>query len=190
MSSFLIRFCDIQTTFQDSWLRDGEAWAFHASTEVALKNLSAWVDPFPGRGSSVSNEPFFDTDLYTIHTLRLTSTIHLHFDSMSLKISNAASELLGLINFLNPGDYCYLDPILAVRFYCLLFSISRLLADDIHFWWSRLAGTLLLSAYAVWWISLLLVTEGIQWYPMPMPSSARPPITYWSRWEAWAAMSL
>ena len=117
------RFCDILTpfNFQDSWLRDGDAWAFHASAEVALKNLSSWVDPFPGRGSSVSNEPFFDTDLYTIHTLRLTSTIHLHFDSMSPKISNAASELLGLINFLNPGDYCYLDPILAVGFYCLPF---------------------------------------------------------------------
>jgi hypothetical protein len=134
MSSFRCRFCDILITFQDSWLRDGEAWAFHDSADVALKNLSSWVDPFSGRGSSVSNEPYFDTDLYTIHTLRLTSTIHLHLDSMSLKISNVASELLGLINFLNPGDYCYLDPILAVCFYCLLFYYwLGLVADYIFF---------------------------------------------------------
>ena len=81
------------------------------------------MDPFPGRGSSVSKEPYFDTDLYTIHTLILTSTIHLHFDNMSLKISNAANDLLGLINFLNPGDYCYLDPILAVRIFYLPFHL-------------------------------------------------------------------
>jgi hypothetical protein len=112
----------ILTTLQDSWLRDGEAWTFHVSVEAALKNLSSWVDLFPGRG--FSKEPYFDTDLYTIHTLILTSTIHLHFDNMSLKISNAANELLGLINFLNPGDYCYLDPILAVRIYCLLFNLQ------------------------------------------------------------------
>jgi hypothetical protein len=72
------------------------------------------VDPFSGRGSSVLKEPYFDTDLYTIHTLILTSTIHLHFDSMSIKNLNAANELIELINFLNPGDYLFLDPILAV----------------------------------------------------------------------------
>ena len=92
------------------------------------------MDPFPGRGSSVPKEPYFDSDLYTIHTLILTSTIHLHFDNMSLKISNAANDLLGLINFLNPGDYCYLDPILAVRIYSsYLLFISKLVADTSFF---------------------------------------------------------
>ena len=46
---------------------------------------------------------------------------------MSLKLSNAANELLGLINFLNPGDYCYLDPILAVR---IRYYLSRLFIDE------------------------------------------------------------
>lgn len=64
---------------------------------------------------SCPKEPYFDTDIYAIHTFILTSTIHLHFDNMSMKISKAANELLGLINFLNPGDYRYLDPVLAVR---------------------------------------------------------------------------
>ena len=108
-------------SFKDSWPRDGGAWSFHVSAEVALKNLSCWVDPFPGRGSTVSSEPYFDTDLYTIHTLILTSTIHLHFDSMSRKNFNAASELIELINFLYPKDYCYLDPILAV---CIVLIVS------------------------------------------------------------------
>lgn len=73
------------------------------------------MDPFAGREMSCPKEPYFDTDIYAIHTFILTSTIHLHFDNMSMKISKAANELLGLINFLNPGDYRYLDPVLAVR---------------------------------------------------------------------------
>jgi len=99
---------------QDSWPRDGGAWAFHISAEASLKRLVSWVDPFAGRASSCSEEPYFDTDLYAIHTLILTSTIHLHFDNMSLKFSKAANELLELINFLHSEDYRYLDPVLAV----------------------------------------------------------------------------
>ena len=76
------------------------------------------MDPFPGRASSVSKEPYFDTDMYTIHTLILTSSIHLHFDSMSRQNFNAVNELVELINFLNPGDYSFLDPVLAV---CICF---------------------------------------------------------------------
>jgi len=111
----------------NSWRRDGGAWAFHVSADVALKRLSSWVEPFPGRGSLVSKEPYFDSDLYTIHTLILTSTIHLHFDNMNLKISNAANELLELINFLAPGDYCYLDPILATCWYSVIVSFRRMM---------------------------------------------------------------
>jgi hypothetical protein len=111
----------------NSWPRDGGAWAFHVSAEVALKQLSSWMDPFPGRGSSVSKEPYFDSDLYTIHSLIHTSTIHLHFDSMSVKISNAANDLVELINFLEPGDYCYVDPILATCWFSVVVSFRRMM---------------------------------------------------------------
>jgi len=111
----------------NSWPRDGGAWAFHISAEASLKRLTSWVDPFPGRASTYSKEPYFDTDLYTIHTLILTSTIHLHFDNMSLKISTAANELLELINFLNPGEYCYLDPILATCWASVIVGFRRMM---------------------------------------------------------------
>ena len=124
-----MRTCVILITPQDSWPTDGGDWAFHVSAETALKHLSSLVEPFSGRESSITQEPYFDTDMYTIHTLILTSTIHLHFDNMSPKVSKAVSELLDLINFLNPGDYCYLDPILAVCIRYLHLFISRLVVD-------------------------------------------------------------
>ncbi|KAF8811995.1 hypothetical protein BYT27DRAFT_7335959 [Phlegmacium glaucopus] len=111
----------------NSWPRDGGAWAFHVSAEATLKRLSSWVDPFTGREPSYPEEPYFDTDLYAIHTLILTSTIHLHFDNMSLKISKAANELLELINFLNPGDYRYLDPVLVTCWYSVVIGFRRIM---------------------------------------------------------------
>ena len=93
------------------------------------------MDPFPSRRSD--NEPYFDTDLYAIHTLMLTSTIHLYSNNITPHFYYAVQTLIQFINFLLPEDYHYLDPILAVYIYYPLFDLETRLLIDLLFFFLR-----------------------------------------------------
>lgn len=70
----------------------------------------SWANP------SSTDRTLVDPDLYLIHTLVVAATIHLHKDStMDLKMSQAAKEVVELINYLTEDDYELMDPILSVR---------------------------------------------------------------------------
>ncbi|KAF8162785.1 hypothetical protein B0H34DRAFT_692945 [Crassisporium funariophilum] len=111
-----------------SFTKDRAAWAYQRSAEVALERLSSIIHPFAGPESTCTEEPFFDTDMYTVHTLTLASTIHLHLDNfMNLKISWAANKLVELVNQLGEDDYQFLDPVLAIAWSSIINVFRRMI---------------------------------------------------------------
>ncbi|KAF8955547.1 hypothetical protein BDZ97DRAFT_1673611 [Flammula alnicola] len=114
-------------------LKDNGTWTYRRSAEVALERLSALVHPATMRDSSFTEKPFVDTDLFAVQSLIVASTIHLHLDStMDLKISQAANNVVELVNQLSDDDYQFLDPVLSVRkpypfLYLLFLVMGRLM---------------------------------------------------------------
>lgn len=78
--------------------------------------LSDLVQPHTLREAMFTSErPYIDTDLYAVQSLIVASTIHLHLDNtIDLKISRSARDMVELINQLTDEDYTLLDPVLSV----------------------------------------------------------------------------
>ncbi|PPQ73605.1 hypothetical protein CVT24_008063 [Panaeolus cyanescens] len=110
--------------------QDGSTWVYHHSAEVALERISSMVQPFVGRQHDHPDQPHFDTDLYLVHNLILSSTIHLHLDNvMNPQVSWAAKRLVELVNQLTDQDYQYLDPTLAVCWSSIIKAFRRVIAN-------------------------------------------------------------
>jgi hypothetical protein len=99
-------------------VKDEATWTYRRYTETALVRLTELVQPRTIRDPTQTEGSFIDTsDLYAVQSLVLASTIHLHVDNtLDLKISRAARNVVELINQLVDDDYLFLDPVLSVRF--------------------------------------------------------------------------
>lgn len=96
--------------------REVTSWATYISTENGLRRLVGLVPEFEGKQTRSHAKPYFDTDLYMVHTLMLASSVQLHLDNcVNMKLSVAAKKLVELVSYLDGDDYQYLDPVLAVR---------------------------------------------------------------------------
>ncbi|KAF9480877.1 hypothetical protein BDN70DRAFT_581202 [Pholiota conissans] len=110
-------------------LKDEATWTYRRNTEIALSRLSELVQPYAMRESNHNEGSFIDTsDLYAVQSLIIASTIHLHLDNtMDLKISRAARNVVELINQLSDDDYLFLDPVLSVCWSSIVKVFHRML---------------------------------------------------------------